>query len=105
MIVLTDTATEKVRNLMEQEGVADLALRVAVRPERLFGLQLRDVLRHRRGGRRYDDYSGVKVVVDPSSAMLLEGAARLQRRSSRARASPSTTPTLSAPAGARQSFS
>ena len=32
MIVLTDTATEKVRNLMEQEGVADLALRVAVRP-------------------------------------------------------------------------
>ena len=32
MIVLTDTATDKVRSLMEQEGVADLALRVAVRP-------------------------------------------------------------------------
>ena len=32
MIVLTDTATDKVRSLIEQEGVADLALRVAVRP-------------------------------------------------------------------------
>ena len=32
MIVLTDTATEKVRSLMDAEGVTDLALRVAVRP-------------------------------------------------------------------------
>ena len=75
MIVLTDTATDKVRSLMEQEGVADLALRVAVRPggcsgfsyEMFFDTDVAD-------DDQKVDYSGVTVVVDPSSAMLLEGA-------------------------------
>ena len=75
MIVLTDTATDKVRSLMEQEGVADLALRVAVRPggcsgfsyEMFFDTDVAD-------DDTTLDYSGVKVVVDPSSATLLEGA-------------------------------
>jgi iron-sulfur cluster assembly accessory protein len=75
VIVLTDTATEKVRNLMEQEGVADLALRVAVRPGGCSGFSYEmffdtDVAEDDTTV----DYSGVKVVVDPSSAMLLEGA-------------------------------
>ncbi len=75
MIVLTDTATDKVRSLMEQEGVADLALRVAVRPggcsgfsyEMFFDTDVADDDTTR-------EFEGVKVVVDPSSAMLLEGA-------------------------------
>jgi iron-sulfur cluster assembly accessory protein len=75
VIVLTDTATDKVRTLMEQEGVDDLALRVAVRPggcsgfsyEMFFDTDVAD-------DDKTIDYSGVKVVVDPSSAMLLEGA-------------------------------
>lgn len=75
MIVLTDTATDKVRSLMEQEGVAELALRVAVRPggcsgfsyEMFFDTDVAD-------DDKTVDYSGVKVVVDASSAMLLEGA-------------------------------
>jgi iron-sulfur cluster assembly accessory protein len=75
VIVLTDTATEKVRLLMEQEGVADLALRVAVRPGGCSGFSYEmffdtDVAEDDNTV----DYSGVKVVVDPSSAMLLEGA-------------------------------
>jgi iron-sulfur cluster insertion protein len=75
VIVLTDNATEKVRTLMEQEGVADLALRVAVRPGGCSGFSYEmffdtDVAEDDRT----IDYSGVKVVVDPSSAMLLEGA-------------------------------
>ena len=75
MIVLTDTATDKVRSLMEQEGVADLALRVAVRPGGCSGFSYEmffdtDVA----ADDQTLDYSGVKVVVDPSSAMLLEGA-------------------------------
>ncbi|HET8617329.1 MAG TPA: iron-sulfur cluster insertion protein ErpA [Acidimicrobiales bacterium] len=75
MIVLTDTATDKVRSLMEQEGVADLALRVAVRPGGCSGFSYEmffdtDVA----ADDKTLDYSGVKVVVDPSSAMLLEGA-------------------------------
>ena len=75
MIVLTDTATDKVRSLIEQEGVADLALRVAVRPggcsgfsyEMFFDTDVAD-------DDNLIDYSGVKVVVDASSAELLQGA-------------------------------
>jgi iron-sulfur cluster assembly accessory protein len=75
VIVLTDTATDKVRSLMEQEGVADLALRVAVRPGGCSGFSYEmffdtDVAEDDETL----DYSGVKVVVDPSSATLLEGA-------------------------------
>ena len=74
MIVLTDNATEKVRSLMDAEGVADLALRVAVRPGGCSGFSYEmffdtDVAEDDQTV----DYSGVKVVVDPSSAMLLEG--------------------------------
>ncbi|WCO66566.1 iron-sulfur cluster insertion protein ErpA [Iamia majanohamensis] len=75
MIALTDTAATKVSQLIEAEGEDALALRVAVRPGGCSGFS-------------YDmffdteiaeddltaDYSGVKVVVDASSAMMLEGA-------------------------------
>ena len=75
MIVLTDTATDKVRTLMDARGRDDLALRVAVRPggcsgfsyEMFFDTDVAD-------DDKTIDYSGVRVVVDPSSAMLLEGA-------------------------------
>jgi iron-sulfur cluster assembly protein/iron-sulfur cluster insertion protein len=75
VIVLTNTATDKVRSLMEQEGVNDLALRVSVRPggcsgfsyEMFFDTDVAD-------DDATADFSGVKVVVDQSSAMLLEGA-------------------------------
>jgi len=75
VIVLTDSATDKVRTLMEQEGVADLALRVAVRPggcsgfsyEMFFDTDVSD-------DDTTVDFSGVRVVVDQSSASLLEGA-------------------------------
>ena len=75
MIALTDKAASKVSELITAEGDANLALRVAVRPggcsgfsyDMFFDTELAD-----------DDLSiekdGVKVVVDPSSAMLLEGA-------------------------------
>ncbi len=75
MIALTDTAADKVRELIDAEGQADLALRVAVRPggcagysyEMFFDSDVAD-------DDITVDYSGVKVVVDPSSAVLLEGA-------------------------------
>ena len=83
LIILTDTATAKVAELIEAEraeqpgaGPAeDLALRVAVRPggcsgfsyEMFFDSEIAD-----------DDltatYGGVKVVVDPVSAPMLRGA-------------------------------
>src|SRR5438874_3313947 len=74
-INMTDQATAKVADLLAQEGNAELALRVAVRPggcsgfsyEMFFDSDIAD-----------DDVStvfgDVRVVVDPSSASLLQGA-------------------------------
>ena len=73
--VLTDVAAAKLSELLEQEGNAELFLRVAVRPggcsgfsyEMFFDSELAD-----------DDVQsstdGVKVVIDPASASLLVGA-------------------------------
>ena len=75
MITLTDAAADKVKDLIEAEGEPALALRVAVRPGGCSGFSYEmffdsDVAN--------DDvtteYGGVRVVVDPSSAQLLEGA-------------------------------
>lgn len=74
-IVLTDHAAVKVAELLEQEGQADLRLRVAVRPggcsgfsyEMYFDSEVND-----------DDvklsFGDVGVVVDPASSKLLAGA-------------------------------
>jgi iron-sulfur cluster assembly accessory protein len=75
VITLTDTATKKVKELIDAEGVPELALRVAVRPggcsgfsyEMFFDTDIAD-----------DDmaelFGEVRVVVDPASAQLLTGA-------------------------------
>jgi iron-sulfur cluster assembly accessory protein len=74
-ISLTDMAAAKVAELIEQEGNPELALRVAVRPggcsgfsyEMFFDTDVAD-----------DDvlsvFGPVRVVVDPASASLLQGA-------------------------------
>jgi iron-sulfur cluster assembly accessory protein len=74
-ITLTDSASAKVAELLEQEGNPELALRVAVRPggcsgfsyEMFFDSDVAD-----------DDLSSsfgaVRVIVDPTSATLLQGA-------------------------------
>ena len=75
MLTLTDTASEKVKDLIEAEGEPNLALRVAVRPggcsgfsyEMFFDSDVAD-------DDNLTDYSGVRVVVDASSAELLQGA-------------------------------
>ena len=75
MITLTDTAASKVKDLIEAEGEPNLALRVAVRPggcsgfsyEMFFDTDVSD-------DDNLTDYSGVRVVVDSSSAELLQGA-------------------------------
>ena len=75
MIALTEKAQTKVSELITAEGEAGLALRVAVRPggcsgfsyDMFFDSEIAD-----------DDLTleqgDVRVVVDPSSAMMLEGA-------------------------------
>ena len=75
MITLTDNAATKVKQLIDAEGEAGLALRVAVRPGGCAGYSYEmffdtDIAN--------DDikntYGDVSVVVDPSSAQLLSGA-------------------------------
>ena len=75
MITLTDSAADKVKQLITAEGDDALALRVAVRPGGCSGFSYEmffdsDVAT--------DDvtveHGGVRVIVDPSSAQLLTGA-------------------------------
>ncbi len=74
-ITLTDAATSKVADLLVQEESDALALRVAVRPggcsgysyEMFFDSEVADDDIVRQSG-------GVKIVVDRSSAELLQGA-------------------------------
>jgi iron-sulfur cluster assembly accessory protein len=75
VITLTDTAAAKVKTLIESEGEADLALRVAVRPGGCSGFSYELFFDSDIAGDDLTlDYEGVRVVVDPSSAPLLEGA-------------------------------
>ena len=75
MITLTDSAASKVKDLIDAEGEPNLALRVAVRPggcsgfsyEMFFDTDVSD-------DDNLSDYEGVRVVVDASSAELLQGA-------------------------------
>ena len=75
MIALTDNATTKVKELITAEGNDELALRVAVRPGGCSGFSYEMLFDTDVAGDDVtSDQNGVKVVVDPSSAMLLEGA-------------------------------
>ena len=106
MITLTDTAADKVKGLIEAEGEPELALRVAVRPGGCSGFS-------------YEMFFDSDVATDDLTVDY--GGVRGRRRpvertsSSRARcsttrtgcsrpASPSTTPTRSAPAAAARAF-
>jgi iron-sulfur cluster assembly protein/iron-sulfur cluster insertion protein len=74
-ITLTDSAADKVSELLEQEGNPELALRVAVRPggcsgfsyEMFFDSDIAD-------DDELSTFGEVKVVVDPASATLIVGS-------------------------------
>jgi iron-sulfur cluster assembly accessory protein len=75
MLTLTDTASTKVKQLIDAEGNPELVLRVAVRPGGCSGLSYEmffdtdvspdDVA---------TEFGDVKVVVDPASSQYLSGA-------------------------------
>jgi iron-sulfur cluster assembly accessory protein len=75
VITLTDTAASKVKELLDAEGAADLALRVAVRPGGCSGFSYEMFF---DGDIAADDekvtFGPVSVVVDQASKQLLEGA-------------------------------
>ena len=75
MLTITDTASVKVKELLEAEENPELALRVAVRPGGCSGLSYEmffdsDVAADDLA----TEFGGVKVVVDPASSEYLTGA-------------------------------
>ena len=75
MITLTETAAGKVKELVDQEGRSDIALRVAVQPGGCSGLRYAMYLDDQTGdGDESADQHGVRVVVDGLSAPYLSEA-------------------------------
>jgi len=76
MIVLTETATTKVKQLLEAEDQPELSLRVAVRPGGCSGLSYEMFFDSEKAPDDIEQVYGenVRVVVDPASAEYLAGA-------------------------------
>lgn len=75
MITLTENAAKKVAVLIQEEGAADLALRVAVKSGGCSGFKYdmyfdADIA----ADDNVQEFNGVRVVVDPASAPMLVGA-------------------------------
>jgi iron-sulfur cluster assembly accessory protein len=107
MITLTDVAATKVKELLDAEGAEELALRVAVRPGGCSGFSYEMFF---DGDIAADDQQatyldGVKVVVDPASAQLLEGATLDYKNTLNESGFAITNPNASRTCGCGQSFS
>ncbi|KAA1423534.1 iron-sulfur cluster insertion protein ErpA [Mumia zhuanghuii] len=72
---LTDGAAAKVKNLLDQEGRDDLALRIAVQPGGCSGLRYQLFFDERTlDGDETREFDGVSLVVDRMSVPYLHGA-------------------------------
>lgn len=106
VITVTESAATKVRDLLEAEGDAAMALRVAVRPggcsgfsyEMFFDSDMAD-------DDVKTDVGGVRVVVDPASAPLLVGAVLDYKDSLQGGGFAITNPNAERTCGCGQSFS
>ena len=75
MIALTETASSKVKELLEAEAQPELFLRVAVRPGGCSGLSYEMFFDSDRAADDLEaSFGEVKVVVDPASSQYLDGA-------------------------------
>ena len=75
MIQLTETAAGKVKELLEEEGRSDIALRVAVQPGGCSGLRYAMYLDDQVSDKDVaEEQFGVKVVVDKMSVPYLSQA-------------------------------
>jgi iron-sulfur cluster assembly accessory protein len=106
VITLTDSASSKVRELLDAEGDPELALRVAVRPGGCSGFAYdmffdKDIASDDELG----DFGGVRVLVDPSSSQLLVGATLDYKDGLQQTGFSITNPNASRTCGCGQSFS
>jgi iron-sulfur cluster assembly protein/iron-sulfur cluster insertion protein len=106
VITLTDNASIKVKELIAQEGEDGLMLRVAVRPGGCSGFSYEMFFDSERETDDLTvDYSGVTVVVDPSSAQLLDGASLDYKDGLQGAGFAINNPTAERTSGCGQSFS
>lgn len=106
MITLTDTAATKVKELLDAEGAAEMALRVAVRPGGCSGFSYEmffdsDIASDDETA----EFGPVKVVVDSASAQLLTGATLDYKDGLNQAGFAITNPNASRTCGCGQSFS
>ena len=74
-VLLTDSASSKVKHLLDQEGRDDLALRVAVQPGGCSGLRYQLFFDERTlDGDLFRDFDGLRVAVDRMSAPYVSDA-------------------------------
>ena len=74
-VTLTDAAATKAKNLLDQEGRDDLALRISVQPGGCAGLRYNLFFDDRTlDGDLTADFSGVTLTVDRMSAPYVAGA-------------------------------
>lgn len=107
MITLSDSAAVKVRELLDAEDSEELALRVAVRPGGCSGFSYEmffdaDVA---ADDEQVTYGEKVKVVVDPASSQLLEGATLDYKETLEQSGFQITNPNASRTCGCGQSFS
>ena len=75
MITITETASSKVKALLEQQGKTDYALRIFVRGMSCSGPAYGMALDNEPSPEdAMTDFDGIKIVIDPMSAQYLEGA-------------------------------
>ena len=106
MLTLTDTASTKVKELIEAEGNPELVLRVAVRPGGCSGLSYEmffdtDVASDDIS----EEQAGVKVVTDPASSQYLTGASLDYKDGLQGAGFTINNPNVSRTCGCGQSFS
>jgi len=109
VITLTDTAANKVKELLDAEGSSELALRVAVRPGGCSGFSYEmffdgDIAADDEQA-TFGDANLVKGVVDPASAQLLQGATLDYKDGLEQSGFAITNPNASRTCGCGQSFS
>ena len=106
MLTLTDTASLKVKELIQQEGDEALALRVAVRPGGCSGYSYEMYFdKDFTPDDNVLEAGGIKVVVDSASAPLLQGASLDYKDGLQGAGFAINNPNASRSCGCGQSFS
>jgi iron-sulfur cluster assembly protein/iron-sulfur cluster insertion protein len=106
MITLTDTASAKVKELIEAEGNPELFLRVAVRPGGCSGLSYEMFFdSDQAADDQVAEHGGVKVVTDSSSLQYLTGATLNYKDGLQGAGFAIDNPNVSRSCGCGQSFS